>query len=155
LHSVFFPKNREIICYLFLSAFRIASLHSLWFHVSVRNQADFFSACPVFFPCKNPRYNAKLAYHHPPRCQKIKLSIYCWLSLDIMPISYVIRQWFYRSLLFLQGHYNEGFYMERKRNLIISWRYASLAMNRGEIKRGFTVYSRVDSLITFAIELVV
>ena len=27
-------------------------------------------------------------------------------------------------------HYNEGFYMERKRDLIISWRYASLAMNR-------------------------
>jgi hypothetical protein len=51
---------------------------------------------PVFFPCKNPRYNAKLAYRHPPRWQKIKWSIYCWLSLDIMPISYVTRQWFYR-----------------------------------------------------------
>ena len=37
-------------------------------------------------------------------------------------------------------HYNEGFYMERKQDLIISWRYASLAMNRGPIKRGFTVY---------------
>jgi len=36
-------------------------------------------------------------------------------------------------------HYNEGFYMERKRDLIISWRYASLAMNRGAIKQGFTV----------------
>ena len=56
----------------------------------------------VFFPCKNPRYNAKLAYRHPPRCQMIKWSIYCWLSLDIMPISYVTRQWFYRCLLFLQ-----------------------------------------------------
>ena len=32
---------------------------------------------PVFFPCKKPRYNAKLAYRHPPRCQKIKWSIYC------------------------------------------------------------------------------
>ena len=55
-------------------------------------------------------------------------------------------------------HNNEGFNMERKRGLIISWRYASLVMNRGEgggVKRGFTVYSRVDSLITFAIELVV
>jgi hypothetical protein len=30
------------------------------------------------------------------------------------------------------------FYMERKRDLIISWWYASLAMNRGEIKQGFT-----------------
>jgi hypothetical protein len=27
---------------------------------------------PDFFSCKNPRYNAKLAYPHPPRCQKIK-----------------------------------------------------------------------------------
>ena len=31
--------------------------------------------------------------------------------------------------------------MERKRDLIISWRYASLAMNWGAIKRGFTVYT--------------
>jgi len=30
--------------------------------------------------------------------------------------------------------------MERKQDLIISWRYASLAMNRGAIKQGFTVY---------------
>jgi len=30
--------------------------------------------------------------------------------------------------------------MERKRDLIIAWQYASLAMNRGAIKRGFTVY---------------
>ena len=37
-----------------------------------------------------------------PRCQKIKGSIYCWLSLDIMPISYVTSQWFYRHLFFLQ-----------------------------------------------------
>ena len=37
-------------------------------------------------------------------------------------------------------HYNEGFYMERKQDLIISWRYASLTMNRGAIKQGFTVY---------------
>ena len=56
----------------------------------------------IFFPCKKSHYNAKLAYRHPPRCQKIKWSIYCWLSLDIMPISYVTRQWFYRCLLFLQ-----------------------------------------------------
>ena len=56
---------------------------------------------PVFFPCKNPRYNTKLAYRQPPRCQKIKWSIYCWLSLDIMPIRYVIPRWFYRCLLFL------------------------------------------------------
>jgi len=39
---------------------------------------------------------------HPPRCQKIKWSIYCWLSLDIMAISYVTRQWFCQCLLFLQ-----------------------------------------------------
>ena len=32
---------------------------------------------PDFFSCKNPRYNAKLAYPHLPRCQKIKWSIYC------------------------------------------------------------------------------
>jgi hypothetical protein len=37
-------------------------------------------------------------------------------------------------------HYNEGFYMERKQDLIISWLYVSLAMNRGEIKPGFTVH---------------
>ena len=29
--------------------------------------------------------------------------------------------------------------MERKRDLTISWRYESLAMNQGAIKRGFTV----------------
>ena len=33
----------------------------------------------------------------------------------------------------------EGFYMKRKRDLIISWRYTSLVMNRGVIKRGFIV----------------
>ena len=38
--------------------------------------------------------------------------------------------------------YNEVFYMERKWDLIISWRYASLAMNRGAIKQGFTVYRK-------------
>jgi hypothetical protein len=37
-------------------------------------------------------------------------------------------------------HYNEGFYMERKRDLIISWQYVNLAMNRGAIKQGFTVH---------------
>ena len=47
-------------------------------------------------------YKAKLAYRHPPRCQKIKWSIYCRLSLATMPISYVTRWWFYRCLLFLQ-----------------------------------------------------
>ena len=29
--------------------------------------------------------------------------------------------------------------MERKRDLIISWQYVSLAMNQGAIKRGLTV----------------
>jgi len=37
-------------------------------------------------------------------------------------------------------HYNEVFYMERKRDLIISWQYASLAMIQGAIKWGFTVF---------------
>ena len=57
---------------------------------------------PIFIPCRKPRYNCKLTYRHPPRRQKIKCSIYCWLSLNIMPISYVTRRWFYRRLLFLQ-----------------------------------------------------
>jgi hypothetical protein len=26
---------------------------------------------PVYFPCQEPRYNAELAYHHLPRCQKL------------------------------------------------------------------------------------
>ena len=34
--------------------------------------------------------------------------------------------------------YNKVFYMERKRDLIISWQYESLAMNQGAIKQGFT-----------------
>ena len=47
-------------------------------------------------------------------------------------------------------HYNEGFCMERKRDLIISWRYVSLAMNRGEIKQGFTVYNiQLNRLLAF------
>ena len=27
-------------------------------------------SCPVFFPCNKPRYNDKLAYRNPPRCQR-------------------------------------------------------------------------------------
>ena len=47
-------------------------------------------------------------------------------------------------------HYNEGFCMERKRDLIISWRYVSLAMNRGAIKQGFTVYNiQLNRLLAF------
>jgi hypothetical protein len=37
-------------------------------------------------------------------------------------------------------HYNKGFYMERKRDLIISWQYESLAMNQGAIKQGLIVF---------------
>jgi hypothetical protein len=33
--------------------------------------------------------------------------------------------------------------MERKQDLIISWRYVSLAMNRGAIKRGFAVVEKL------------
>ena len=44
--------------------------------------------------------------------------------------------------------YSEVFYMERKRDLIISWRYASLAMNRGAIKRGFTVLGITMETVT-------
>jgi hypothetical protein len=40
--------------------------------------------------------------------------------------------------------------MERKRDLIISWRYVSLAMNRGAIKQGFTVYNiQLNRLLAF------
>jgi hypothetical protein len=40
-------------------------------------------------------------------------------------------------------HYNEILYMERKWNLIISWRYVSLPMNRGDNKTGFLLYRQV------------
>ena len=36
--------------------------------------------------------------------------------------------------------YNKVFYMERERDLIISWQYESLAMNQGAIKQGLTVF---------------
>ena len=41
--------------------------------------------------------------------------------------------------------------MERKRDLIISWRYVSLAMNRGAIKRGFTVCCFVQKFVSTTI----
>jgi hypothetical protein len=65
-----------------------------------------------------------------------------WLALYRGTINSKLTIWSFDTWVDVDmrtWHYNEGFYMERKRDLIISWRYESLAMIRGAIKQGFTV----------------
>ena len=101
-----------INCHLILTAFTycvdIFSCNNL-IKPSMHSKTQFY--CPLIHrqTCISPwNYQVPFSPHvknfviMPSLHIAIKWSIYCWLSLDIMLISYVTCRWFYRCLIFLQ-----------------------------------------------------